>query len=227
MDVKQEDILISPHKTIRRFQNLIAKYGQNATLTSNKFQKERELWISAVFALAVSEMTKRKYWLRANLIPQDTPDVFMTSHRNPAKGELGVMREIVNLEIMEYESHAETTIAEHIINKKLNKNYPKEYALVCYIHSRYGEDFKLIDVIEPLRNEQIGVGEIWILFNTIAQKDTEYTATRVYPEPALASNVDYSKHLDNPTQQDFLKETRGMCKKVDYERLGTVYVPLP
>lgn len=230
---RSHEVLMAPKKVIQRMENIVQKHGRERALKSGSFQKAREAWIVSVFMLGVSQKTGRIYWIRENEIPQDDPDIFSYSYRNPEEsGEIGVVKEIQPIEVCEYPPQAKQRLADHIKIKLQNKYYHPETILICYIQ-RPGEAFKLIDIIKKLTDLQSTVREVWLLFHLAQNPASNFTIARVYlrgigfPEMYLDYKGDYLELCKIP-QPEFLRDNRGIDKIVKWEPSGElVVVPLP
>lgn len=231
--LNSSDVLMAPKKIIQRMENIIQKYGSERALKSGSFQKAREAWIASVFMLGMSQRTDRIYWIQENEVPQDDPDIFSYSYRNPEQpGEIGVVKEIQPVEICQYPIQVKKRIAEHIKTKLKNKYYHPETILICYI-LRPGEAFKLIDIINGLTDLQTTIREVWVLFNLAGLPVSNFTIARVYlrgisfPEMYLDYKGDYIELCKIP-QPDFLRDHKGIEKTVKWKPSGELMVvPLP
>ena len=54
---------MSPHFVIARLKLLIEKYSYHDATTNGRFKKEREAWTSGMYALGLSEMQNRQWWV--------------------------------------------------------------------------------------------------------------------------------------------------------------------
>lgn len=232
--IDSADVLMAPKKVIQRLENIIQKYGVVKALTSNSFQKAREAWVASVFILGYAMRTdKRHYWIQENKIPQDDPDIFAYSYRNPSEqGEIGVVKEIMPIEVFEFPKKAKLGLVEHIKEKLKNKYYHPETIAVCYI-MRPGEAMRLIDVINGLSDLKTTVREIWLLFPIDGLPYSNFTIARVFmrdlkfPEMFMDYKGDY-KELCKIPQPEFLEDKRGVDKVVKFNPIGKmVIVPLP
>jgi len=94
------------------------------------FQKAREAWVTSVFVLGLSQKTGATYWIEENPIPQDDPDLFVYSYRNPkTHGEIGVVKEIQPVEVCEYPPQSKLKLDDHIKNKLKKPNNVDKLAM--------------------------------------------------------------------------------------------------
>src|SRR4051812_23860334 len=67
------DLLMSPEYVVKRFERIIGTYGFEGA-TQGRFKREREAWISAVWALGLREtMQPLEYWIEIET-REPTPD---------------------------------------------------------------------------------------------------------------------------------------------------------
>lgn len=119
------DIFFSPTKVLERMFGLYERDGIEKGLRDDAFKPVRESWTAAVFLLGYSQITKNQYWLRENPDKNNAPDVFAISLRKPGPNEKGVCREVMEIEVCEYDEHVKMSLADHIKNKL------KDKALLC------------------------------------------------------------------------------------------------
>lgn len=224
------DIFFSPAKALQRMTGVYERDGIEQGLRADVFKPVREAWAAAVFLLGYSQLTKTQYWLRENPKKNEAPDVFAISVREPTPNGKGVAREVMEIEICEYDEHAKTSIANHIKEKLSGKAYNPFTFLLCYIHVK-GQT-KLIDVIEGIRNLKIAIREIWLLFHLDGKPIANFAIARVYLRDADLgkTNLQYKGNyieLAQIPQKEMIKTTRGSGRKVDFFKMGIAYVPLP
>lgn len=225
------DIFFSPTKALQRMQGAYNRGGIKEGLKAGAFQPVRETWAAAVFLLGYSQITKDQYWLRENPKRNEAPDIFaITFHPPQSPKELGVSREVVEIEVCEYDDYAQVSLADHIIKKLKGKAYNPFTFLLCYIHLK-GET-KLIDAINGLKNIKTAVREIWLLFHLGNEPVGNFVIARVYLRDAdlTKTNLSYKgsyTELAKIPQREMVKTSRGTSKKLEFKRLGYGYIPLP
>lgn len=220
-----EDIYLSPCFAIKRFMGLRQKHGDLNAVTKTEFKPEREMWISGVFLLGISQLTNKKYWLRPN--NEDTaPDTFAITLLNSKKG---VTAEIQNIEIFEYGKHVKVDIVTAIKQKLFNKNYPENYLLLCYIHDRGGEEFKPRDIFEAVKNINPKIAQIWVLIGVAESTSTDHVIVQVFPH-LVTKKFDYIDLCKKLNQKEMIRGRRDLTKKtteVEFEPLGKFILKLP
>jgi len=73
-----EGLLMSPEFVLRRMKTLVQKHGLQR-VENGPFKHERGAWSTAIYALALSEMYSKKYWVRIETVAQ-TAGYIRTSH---------------------------------------------------------------------------------------------------------------------------------------------------
>lgn len=226
------EVEMSPAKVIQRFENLLSRDGAKSALSERVFQKEREAWVGAVFALIYSTLTHQEYFIKQVKEKDEPPDLILYSYRNPeTPDEKGVVREQMLTEIMEYPASAKSNLTDHIMEKLNDKYYHPETRLICYIQ-RPGESTKLIDVIHKLRDSSPRIKEIWLLFNVWGEIEGNYHLARVFSteyrsdKDAIVLKGNYIELAKVP-QREMINPTRGGGKTVTFTPGRQVIVPLP
>lgn len=224
------DIFFSPTKALQRMIGIYERDGIERGLKADSYKPVRETWASAVFLLGYSQITKNQYWLRENPTKNEAPDVFAISLKDPTPNELGVSREIMEIEVCEYDEHVKTNISDHIKSKLNGKAYNPFTFLLCYIHTK-GQT-RLIDVIDGLKGIKTTVREIWLLLHLDGEAMGNFVISRVYLRDANLekTNLQYKENyieLSKIPQKEMIKPFKGSGRKVDFFKLGMVYVPLP
>ncbi len=229
-EIDDIDIFFSPNKALQRMVGLCERDGIKQALKADAFKPVREAWAAAVFLLGYSQITKNQYWLRENPKKNEAPDVFAIGFHEPKPDEKGVTREVIEIEVCEYDEHATDNIADHIKKKLKGMAYNSSTFLLCYIHVK-GET-KLIDVINGLKGIPTSVREIWLLFHIDKAPIGNFMIARVFlrGEGLDKTNLQYVGNYIDLTkieQKDMVKPMKGSGRKVDFFHLGRGYVPLP
>lgn len=224
------DIFFKPAKALERMKGAIEKVGITQALKSDTYKPVREAWASGVFLLGYSQITSKQYWLRENPIKNEAPDIFAISLREPTSNEIGAIREILEIEVCEYDENAETNLTTHIKIKLFNKTYNPFTFLLCYIHVK--GQMKLIDIIDNLKDIKTSVREIWILFHPGDESIGSFMIARVYLRGSNLekTNSQYKGNynvLARIPQLEMVKPFRGSGHKISFINLGMVYIPLP
>ncbi len=227
-EIKIKEMWMSPNKAIERMKGIIEKSGVDIALTNDAYQQTRECWIAGSFLAIYSQITGKTYWLTSNPIKNAAPDITAVTFRDPVgPSEKGVVKEIQEIEICEYEEHSCTTITEHIKAKLLHKSYGINCILLCYLR-KPGEEFVINSLINGLKNIKSDIREIWVIYQLQNDKPSHLTIARVYLRGDFQNTI-LIKDGDNvvPPQPDFVEVTRGTSKKVEFKHLGTIVFPVP
>src|SRR3989344_2506513 len=219
------DIAMSPFFAINRFRAGLQKYGEETVFRDSKFKKARELWISAAFLLGLSVVTKKSYWVMPEH-KENTPDTYGISFDKSSRHEKGLVRNILNIEVCEWEEHAKLGLLDLIENKLGNKDYPEFYALLVYA-KKPGEIINLEEIHQDLKKSDVGqrAGEIFLLSSALGNYGHDHLLAGLYPD-ALQLTFPLKELLKiNEGQKDMLKLFRGIGDQFvvnpDY------YIPLP
>ena len=183
-----------------------------------------------MFLLGYSQLTNTQYWLRENPQKHLAPDIFAVTFRAPTPEQKGVSREVMEIEVCEYDDHATTDIAGHIRAKLKDKVYNQHTFLLCYTHRK--QETRLIDVIEGLKGIKTSVREIWLLYHLHNGPKGNFGIARVYLRDAdlnttnLLYQGNYLELMKIP-QREMVHVSKGLTKDVQFNPLGVAYVPLP
>ncbi|MCI0557603.1 MAG: hypothetical protein MN733_03850 [Nitrososphaera sp.] len=199
---------MSPQFAMNRFKGAMAKYGQQKVLRESRFQKAREMWASAAFLTGLSKLTEKTYWVAPEYNNQ-TPDTYGISFKPHAKYEGGKMKEVLNIEVSEYEQHASGDLVETIKRKLNGKAYPEYYVLLIY-GIRPGERVDLEIVFQELSKETFSVDEIFLLASVSGGSENVYKVVSLFRKRA---SIDFSVDEElakSPTQTDMITWSRGL-----------------
>jgi hypothetical protein len=211
---------IAPCFMFNFFANLIKEYGEDNVLKSNKFKRWREAHITATFLLGLSEITGIKYWL-SNNPEQSTPDTFGIFLERIQKG---IKRNILNIEIFEWEKHFNNDLVEAIKSKLKNKKYPEYYILLCLINREDHKRINLSEVHKKLKDEKIRVSEIWLL-SSISDKNYDTMIAKIFPKLLIKNFKIEDLITKNGCQEPMIKIT-GRGKGKNFVPLGKALLPL-
>lgn len=224
-------VFFSPTKVLQRMDGVYEMVGIDVGIASPTFQPQRESWASAVFLLGYGQLTGSQYWLRENPKKHKAPDIFAVTFKAPqASEQKGVSREVMEIEVCEYEDHAQIDIAGHLKAKLEGKIYNSSTFLLCYIHRKM--ETRLIDIIEGLNGIKTNVREIWLLYHLHKGPKGNFGIARVYLRDAGLSktNLQYQGNyleLMKTAQKEMIHVSKGLTKDVEFNSLGVAYVPLP
>ena len=211
------DLGMSPSFAIGRFKLAIRKYGQNIVLTNYKFKKAREIWTTAAFLLGLSKITGKTYWV----VPEyqaSTPDSYAISFVAHPQCEDGTIREIICIEVSQYEEHSREDLLAAIRRKMSNKHLPDYYILLVQV-SRSNEKINLDDVFSELSNKQRRVGEIWLLGTLQDDPDDKYVVACLFPKRS-GEFFSLNEELElNGNQTDIITMSRGKGESASQQKL--------
>ena len=200
---------MSPQFAMNRFNGAMAKYGQQKVLSESRFQKAREIWASAAFLTGLSKLTQKTYWV-APEYNNPTPDTYGISFKPHAKYEGGKMKEVLNIEVSEYEQHASGDLVETIKRKLNGKAYPEHYVLLIY-GIRPGGRVDLEIVFRELSKEIFSVDQIFLLAAILSGgSESVYKVVSLFRKRA---SIDFSVDEEltkSPTQADMITWSRGI-----------------
>lgn len=136
----------------------------------------------------------------------------------------------MEIEICDYDEHAKKSLIEHLKTKLDGKSYNPDSFLICYIHLK-GQT-RLIDIIEGLIDIKTSVREIWLLLHLHNEPEGNFLITRVYLKNSdfIKTNLQYKGsyiELLKQPQRDMIQTSKGLTQKVEFNRLGYGYIPLP
>lgn len=208
---------LSPSFIIHRMQKIIETHGTHDAQSSGRFKREREAWTTAAWALGLTQMHERDYWVEIETEDR-TPDAKV--HRlDQSSGHNKI--ETYNVEVVDWEQHLDDPI--QIIQRKCARAYPSYFWLIML-----GRSGKVVDpntVIQAIRGPRVPFVEIWIIGRSLEDRN-RMQMVRLFPERAdvvfdLSSAVRRSEK-----QADIMRpEKRGTG--TDIRSLGDVYLPIP
>lgn len=214
------NVWFSPRYAIEYFWEIANSEGERS-ITSRKYQKEREAWIVAVALLAIIVDTGTFWWLQ---IPKDDPPDVLCMTMTSEKG-LNVLNE-QHVEVMEITEYSNLAIADEILRKLSRKSYPKNYVLIVYL--RRSEELKDIrEIASQIKLLKLGISAIWIIGSTDSMNSFKNIVFSVYPKVKRydldimeAKNALSSKHL-------YLKVNRGTGNKWEKMQINRPYRFIP
>ena len=208
---------LSPSFVIHRMQKIIDKHGIHEANDSGRFKQEREAWTTAVWALGLTEMHKRDYWVEIET--QDrTPDTKL--HRlDQSSGHNKI--ETYNVEVVDWERHVDD--AMHVILRKCARAYPPYFWLL--VLGRNGKIFDTDAIVEGLSGLRVPFVEIWIVGRPL-EASYNIQAVRLYPE-RLDVVFDFARALQQSESQKEIMRPGKRGTGTDIYSLGDVYLPIP
>jgi hypothetical protein len=194
---------------------LIEKYGYEDATTNGRFKMEREAWTSGVYALGLSEMQKRQWWVEIETSEQ-TPDT-RVHYMDQSSGRNCIQTQ--SIEIVDWEEHVND--AFEVVKQKCQRAYPPHFCLLML--ARNGKNLDIEALTKEVLREKVPFAEIWIIGCLSAGL---MTMVRIVPS---------AFRLDFQTVQSLerLRGQRDVMRKLqrgtstEFRDLGFVYLPLP
>ena len=161
-------VAISPDEVLKRHDAIIGKYGMGVFLKRREFQRAREMYQTARYAIGMTAKTDNIYWVTPARKEDQTPDTYILWADNVSKK--------INIECVEvtlWEEHQDDLFT--IISKKIKKSYP--YYFVILVHAErpreYIESKYFADIIKRLKTYKITAGAVrfWMPIEK-GEKDT-------------------------------------------------------
>jgi len=206
--------LMSPEFVLRRMNTVIEKHGFIATATG-RFKREREACATAVYALALSELSGAKYWVEIETVEQ-TPDT-RVYQIDQSRGYNTLRRQ--NVEVVDWEQHVDDLM--ELVRAKCEKQYPKDFCLL--IAGRSGKMVYPQVIARDIRTMTVPFAEIWILGQSATNT---FNVARLHPT-ILQLQFDVFEALERAkTDADVItKQKRG--REIEFVPLGQIYLPIP
>ena len=216
------NLAMSPAFAIGRFTAAARKYGQERVLTNSRFKKAREIRTTAAFLFGLSKITGRTYWVMPEYVA-DTPDTYAISFTAHSRYEDGNIRDMISVEVTEYETHSDEDLLAFVKRKLSDKYLPQHFILLVHVN-RLGETINTEHAFLELSKEQLRLGEVWLLGNVEDRTDDKFVVVCLYPTRAgvfLQLNEELEK---NKEQTEMITMSRGI-KKDAFHRLLEIKLP--
>src|ERR1700730_2126453 len=97
------DVWMSPWIAIRRMMTVNETYGTEVGRTARRFKREREAWTTGMFALALTKLMRKEFWVEIETV-DNTPDTRLR-HIDQSQGHNAI--ETRNIEIVDWDEHVE------------------------------------------------------------------------------------------------------------------------
>lgn len=207
-------LYMSPEFVLTRTQRLVEKHGFRE-VAGGRFKHEREAWTTALYALALSEMYRNKYWVEIETVDQ-TPDTRVLQI-DQTKGWNVLQTQ--NIEVVDWEEHVDDPMM--LVKTKCQKSYPTNFCLL--ITARSGKMFYPLEMTREIRGITVPFAEIWIV--ALSAYDT-FCVARLHPS-AISLEFKISDAVKRAqTKLDVLaKRKRG--KGTEFVPMGDIYLPIP
>jgi hypothetical protein len=216
------NLAMSPGFVIGRFAAATRKYGQDRVLTNSKFKKAREIRTTAAFLLGLSKITGKTYWVMPEHI-LDTPDTYGISFAAHPKSEDGNIREVISIEVAEYETHNAGDLLS-FVRRKLSNKYLAEHFILLVEVNRASEQINTEHVFTELSKEKLRLGEVWLLGKVEDGAESKLAVICLY---STRAGVFYQLNEEiqrNKEQTDMITMSRGKGKVASQ---GTLEIKLP
>lgn len=208
---------LSPSFVIHRMQKIIETHGTRDAQSSGRFKQEREAWTTAAWALGLTQMHGRDYWVEIEA-EDSTPDTKV--HRlEQSSGRNKI--ETYNVEVVDWEQHVDDPI--QIVQQKCARAYPSYFWLVIL-----GRSGKVVDpntVIEAIRGARVPFVEIWIVGRAL-EDHNRMQMVRLFPDRADIV-FDLRHALRRSEKQADIMRPGKRGTGTDVRSLGDVYLPIP
>jgi hypothetical protein len=216
------NLAMSPAFAIGRFTAAARKYGPDLVLTDPRFKKAREIRATAAFLLGLAKITGKTYWVIPEYIA-DTPDTYGISFAAHPKYEDGNIRDLLSVEVTEYETHSDEDMVAFVNRKLANKYLPDHYILLVHVN-RANEKTNIEQVFVELSKERLRLGEVWLLGNINDVTDDKFVVVCLYSTRAgvfFQLNEEIEK---NKGQIEMITMSRGMGNQ-SFERILEIKLP--
>lgn len=206
---------MSPHFVIARMNLLIEKYGYQHATTNGRFKKEREAWTSGMYALGLSEMQNREWWVEIETEEQ-TPDT-RVHYMEQSSGRNCIQTQ--SIEIVDWEEHVDDAI--DVIKQKCQRACPPYFCLL--VLARNGKYLDVETLTEEVLREKVPFGEIWIVG---CPSEGVMTMVRIVPN-AFRFDFETMRSLAKVKEQRDIMQKLQRGTSTAVQELGFVYLPLP
>ena len=216
------NLAMSPAFAIGKFTAAARKYGQELVLTDSRFKKAREIRATAAFLLGLSKITGKTYWVMPEYVA-DTPDTYGISFAAHPEYKEGNIREMLSVEVTEYETHSDEDLLAFVRRKLSNKYLPDHYILLVHAN-RPSERINTDQVFIELSTQKFKLGGIWLLSNIEHGTDDNFVVVCLYSTRA-AGFFQLNEELEkNKGQTEMITMSRGMRKEVS-QRVLKIKLP--
>jgi hypothetical protein len=206
--------MMSPEFALLRMKKVVEKYGLNAA-ASGRFKREREASSTALYALALSEMTGAKYWVEVETV-QQKPDTTLYQI-DQSQGRNILRRQYV--EVVDWEQHVDDPM--ELVRAKSRKQYPADFCLL--IAARSGKTVYPQVIARDIRKMTVPFAEIWILG---LPTSSTVNIARMHPSTYQLEFDIFEALKRAKTDADVLSR-RQRGKETEFVDLGQIYLPIP
>jgi hypothetical protein len=206
---------MSPHFVISRMKLLIEKYGYQDATTNGRFKKEREAWTSGMYALGLSEMQNRQWWVEIETEEQ-TPDT-RVHYMDQSSGRNCIQTQ--SIEVVDWEEHVDDAVK--VIKQKCQRAYPSHFCLL--VLARNGKNLDVEVLTQEVLGKRVPFGEIWVIG---CLSEGLMTMVRIVPS-AFRLDFETVRSLQRLRGRPDVMQKLQRGTSAEVQDLGSVYLPLP
>jgi hypothetical protein len=208
---------LSPSFVMHRMQKIIETHGTRDAQASGRFKREREAWTTATWALGLTQMHGRDYWVEIET-EDSTPDTKV--HRlDQSNGRNKI--ETYNVEVVDWEQHVDDPI--QIVQQKCARAYPAYFWLV--ILGRSGKAVDTNTLIEAIRSARVPFVEIWIVGRALEDRN-RMQIVRLFPD-RVDVLFDLNQALIRSEKQAEIMRPEKRGTSTEIRPRGDIYLPIP
>jgi hypothetical protein len=200
---------------IARMKLLIEKYGYQDATTNGRFKQEREAWTSGMYALGLSDMQNREWWVEIET-KERTPDTRL-HYMDQSSGRNCIQTQ--SIEIVDWEEHVDDALT--VIKQKCQKAYPSHFCLL--VLARNGKNLDVEMLTQEVLRQKVPFGEIWII-GCLAEGFM--TMVRIVPNP-FRFDFETARSLEKIKEQRDIMQKLKRGTSTEVQELGFAYLPLP
>jgi hypothetical protein len=209
------ELWMSPSTAIARMRTISETYGNERARTERRFQKEREAWATAVFALALSKLKREEWWVEIET-RERTPDTKL-HHIEQSSGHNVIQTR--SIEVVDWEEHVANIM--EVIGKKCQLAYPGDFILV--VNARHGGKELYVDQIaEAMKKMPSPFLEVWLVGGVGLN---HMKAVRM--APGLVEVDLQREDLQMARSQHPFLQRGAWGTEPGFYDLGLVYLPIP
>jgi hypothetical protein len=185
-------VALSPKQILKRHAEIIQVYGLDNVVKGKDFQRAREVYQTAIYALGVTAQTGILYWVLPS--KENTPDSYLVS----LEGK-NLFVECVELTL--WNEHVESLW--QIIENKISKKYPSNFSIVIHlspnlenINSAYFQN-----IYDRLKSFSISAGTVRFWMEIKNKGDKDLLWGELYPNNSwteFSSEEVLAKYILNP-----------------------------
>lgn len=206
---------MSPGFVTARMKLLIEKYGYHDATTNGRFKREREGWTTGIYALGLSEMQSKRWWVEIETEEQ-TPDTRI-HFMDQSSGRNCILTQ--SIEVVDWEEHVDDPAT--VIKQKCQRAYPPHFCLL--VLARNGKNLEVEQLTHEVLSQSVPFGELWIVG---CLSEGLMTMIRIFPN-AYRFDFETGRSLLKLRDQTDIIRRLQRGTSTELEDLGFVYLPLP